>query len=131
MEHVIVAGGVTGDNMPVPQDDIEVPNWIENSHWRRVAINLPEPMDTFTPIISDSHLYILGYDSNDNKTHNSAYKIPAVDITRLVNQKQTSDTWITVTPVDHWYTAPVPSLSPLVILGGEDQSGITTSDVKM
>ena len=131
MEHIIVAGGVTGDDMPVPQDDIEVLNWIENSHWRRVAINLPEPMDIFTPIIANDHLFIVGYDGVENKAYNDVYTIPIADIIKLGNQKQTSGAWITVTAVDHWHTATVPGLSPTVVLGGEDQSGIPTSDIKM
>jgi len=64
----------------------------------------------------------------------SAYKIPVDDITRSGDQQQTSDTptkWITMTDVTHWDTALVPSLSPPVVVGGEDQSGTTTSDIKM
>ena len=59
-EYVIVAGGIFIDVNTV-QDDIEVLNWIENSHWRRVAIKLPVPMYGFTPIISDDYLLVLGY----------------------------------------------------------------------
>ena len=37
LEHVIVAGG--GLDNDTDHDDIEVLNWIENSHWRKVAIH--------------------------------------------------------------------------------------------
>ena len=50
LEYVIVAGGgrsVAVDDTIVVQDDIEVLNWIENSHWRKVSIKLPEPMYCF------------------------------------------------------------------------------------
>ena len=60
LEHVIVAGGGL-DHTTGAQDDIEVLNWIENSHWRKVSINLPEPMFAFTPIIADDHYVIVGY----------------------------------------------------------------------
>ena len=45
LEHVIVAGGgLDYSTCTLTQDDIEVLNWIENSHWRKVSIKLPEPM---------------------------------------------------------------------------------------
>ena len=54
LEHVIVAGGVRpiakDDDTPVAQDDIEILNWIENSHWRKVSIKLPVPMHLITGI---------------------------------------------------------------------------------
>ena len=131
LEHVIVAGG--GNTATVVQDDIEVLNWVENSRWRKVSINLPVPMYDFTPIIADDHYVIVGYYDADMKTNRSAYKIPVNEITRLGDQQQTSDTptkWITMTSATHWDTALVPSSSPPVVVGGQDQSG-TTSDIKM
>jgi len=58
----------------VVQDDIEVLNWIENSHWRKVSIKLPVPMFAFIPTISDDHLLIVGY--NLDEIHDDPYKIP-------------------------------------------------------
>jgi len=55
------------------QDDIEVLNWVENSHWRKVSINLPVPMYGFTPIIANNHYVIVGY--ADRERSKSAYKI--------------------------------------------------------
>jgi len=136
LEHVIVAGGGKFvNNTIVVQDDIEVLNWKENSHWKKVSINLPVPMVVFTPIITDGHLLIVGYVATDMGRNKNAYKIPVDDITRSGDQQQTSDTptkWIAMTNATHWYTALVPSLSPPVVVGGEDQSGTTaTSDIKM
>ena len=63
LEYVIIAGGARSvaedDNTIVVQDDIEVLNWIENSHWRKVSIKLPEPMYCFRPTISDGDLIIV------------------------------------------------------------------------
>ena len=136
LEHVIVAGGMNGDDTPVTQDDIEVLNWVENSHWKKVSIKLPVPMDCFIPIIVVGYLYIVGHSGVDNKVYNDAYKIPVVDIIRSGDQQLTSDTptkWITMTPSDHYYTAIVPNSSPPVVVGGRDQYAIktTTSDIKM
>jgi len=123
LEHVIVAGGGKYVNKkPVTQDDIEVLNWIEHSHWRKVSINLPVPMCIFTPIIANDHYVIVGYAGADLIPCNGAYKIPVDDITRSRDQQQTSDTstkWITMIEATHWGTALVPSSSSLVVVGGE------------
>ena len=134
LEHVIVAGGDKGNNTSVMQDDIEVLNWIENSHWRKVSIKLPVPMFAFTPTISDDHLLIVGYPGADMR-YKSAYKIPVANITASLDQHHNSNTptkWTKLTAADHWYTALVPSSSPPVVVGGEDTTGtIPTADIKM
>ena len=137
LEHIIVAGGgrptAEDDDTPVVQDDIEVLNWIENSHWRKVSIKLPVPMWGFTPTISDDHLLIVGHVGAN--PYRSAYKIPVTNITTSIDQQHNSDTptkWTVLTAADHWCTALVPSSSPPVIVGGEDTTGtISTADIKM
>ena len=135
LEHVIVAGGYKHvTNAQVIKDDIEILNWMVNSYWQKVSINLPVPMFIFTPIITDDHLLIVGYGSANNRHSKSAYKILVDDITRSGDQQQTSSTptkWIAMTNATHWYTALVPSSSPPVVVGGEDQSDTPTSDIEM
>ena len=131
LEHVIVAGGRLDDTT---HDDIEVLNWIENSHWRKVSIKLPVPMWAFTPIVSDDHLLIVGYNGADMKGYNGAYKILVANITASGDQQHNSDTptkWTKLTAADHWYTALVPSSSSPVVVGGQDSTGTTTADIKM
>ena len=137
LEHVIVAGGVRpkakDDDTWVVQDDIEVLNWTENLHWRKVSIQLPVPMCTFTPIVSDDHLLIVGYVGASRVRYNSAYKIPVATITASYNQQHNSDTptkWSKLTSADHRYTALIASSSPPVVVGGEDTTGTSTA-VKM
>ena len=136
LKHVIVAGGGLDDHT-VAQDDIEVFNWLENSHWRKLSIKLPVPMYGFRPIISDYHLLIVGYCDADMKANKSAYKIPVANITASGDQQHNSDTptkWTELTAADHWKAALVPSSSPPVAVGGEDHSdegGTTTADIKM
>ena len=132
LEHVIVAGGgrstAEDDDTPVAQDDIEVLNWIENSHWRKVSIKLPVPMYGFTPTISGDYLLIMGYNGTDT-VYKGAYKIPAADITAPIDQYTK---WTKLTAADHDCTALVPSSSPPVVVGGEDTTGtIPTADIKM
>ena len=139
LEHIIVAGGArsTGedDDTLVVQDDIEVLNWIENSHWKKVSIKLPEPMYGFTPTISDDHLLIVGYYGADMQSYNGAYKITVANVTTSIDQQYNSDTptkWTELTVTDHWHTTLVPSSSPPVLVGGEDTTGtIATADIKM
>ena len=141
LEHVIVAGGAspTGedDDTPVAQDDIEVLNWIENSHWRKVSIKLPVPMYSFTPTLSDDHLIIVGYVGPNITRQRSAYKIPVANITSSIDQQHNNDTptkWTELTAADHYYTALVPSSSPPVVVGGRDHmddGGMPTADIKM
>ena len=139
LEHVIVAGGRLDDD--TDHDDIEVLNWIENSHWRNVSIKLPVPMHGFIPTISDDHLLIVGYGGTHRKHHNGAFKIPVANITASFDQQHNSDhntptKWTKLTETDHWCTALVPCSSPPVVVGGEDQTGdqtdtILTADIKI
>ena len=136
LEHVIVAGGARqkaeDDDTPVVQDDIEVLNWIENSHWRKVSIKLPVPMYGFMPTISDDHLLIVGYFGADKLYYNSAYKIPVANITTSIEQQHNSNKWTALTTANHWDTALVPSSSPPVVVGGQDYTGtIPIADIKM
>ena len=138
LEHVIVAGGVRptaeDDDTPVVQDDIEVLNWIENSHWRKVSIKLPVPMYAFTPTISDDHLIIVGYSGAGIKSYNDAYRIPVAIITSSIDQQHNSDTstkWSELTTADHYFAALAPSSSPPVVVGGEDITGTSKADIKM
>ena len=139
LEHVIVAGGgkpkAKDDDTPVVQDDIEVLNWVENSHWRKISIKLPVPMYAFTPTVSDDHLLIVGYSGADIKGYKGVKKIPVANITASIDQQHNSDTstkWTELTAADHWDTALVPSSSPSVVVGGTDITAtIPTADIKM
>ena len=138
LEHVIVAGGVRpkakDDDTLVVQDDIEVLNWTDNLHWRKVSNRLPVPMYAFTPIVSDDHLLIVGYAGAGLKRYNGVYKIPVATITASCNQQHNSDTptkWTKLTSADHWYIALVASSFPPVVVGGEDTTGTSTADIKM
>ena len=133
-EYVIVAGrrSIYGNTL---HDDIEVLNWIENSHWRRVAIKLPVPMRGFAPIISDDHLLITGYNDGDDKTKKLVYKLPVANIIKSIDGQHnsaTSSRWTKMTAVPHLYTALVPGSSPPIIVGGWNHRDKTsTADIKM
>ena len=133
LEHVIVARGGLNDET-LAQDDIEVLIWIENLHWRKVSIKLPVPMAAFAPtIISDDHLLIMCYIGGD-KRQNIAYKIPITNITASIDQqcnRYTYTKWTELTAADDLFTALVPNSFPPVVVGGHNDDGTTTADIKM
>jgi len=128
MEYVIVAGGGKGDEALIIQDDIEVLNWIENSCWEKVSIRLPTPMYGFTPTIADNCLCIADYIGNDMVFSAEVYKIPVECITSSAVQECE---WILLPLTTHFKTSLVPGLSPLVVVGGEDDSGVPTEAIMM
>ena len=139
LEHVIVAGGTRptaeDDDTPVVRDDIEVLNWIENSHWRKVSIKLPVPMYGFTPTISDDHLIIVGYYGGiDMNNYKGTYKIPFANITASVYQQHSSTSiykWTELIAAYHWCTTVVPSSSPPVLVGGGTTGIKPTADIRV
>ena len=136
LEYVIVAGGARPvserDDRPVVQDDIEVLNWIENSHWRKVSIKLPVPMCIFAPTITtDDHLLIVNHITTGMMTCNGVYKIPIANIIASINTSAKCK-WTEITVTDHGNTVLVSSLSPPVVVGGDiPYSDIPTADIKM
>ena len=133
-EYVIVAGG-RPRGTDATQDDIEVLNWMENSHWRRASIKLPEPMYDFTPIISYDHLLIVGYGGADGKAKKAVYRLPVATITASIDEQHnsaTSSRWTELTPVPYQHTALVLGSSPPLIVGGWNHTDKTsTADIKM
>ena len=138
LEYVIVAGGTRGagrnDNSRVPQDEIEVLNWVENSHWILVPIKLPEPMFGFTPIISNNYLLIVGYHGIYSSRHKNAYRIPVASVTKSSQHKLNAPHtlgWIEITETTHWFTSLIPNSSPPVVVGGQNTTDIATADINM
>ena len=116
LEYVIVAGGAAGDGFDtVALSDIEVLNWVENSHWIKVPTRLPVPMFNIRPIISDGNLLFVQYYKSDYTVTRCGYKIPVADITSPVKRHTT---WTELTPLSSSDVALVPNSSPLIAVGG-------------
>ena len=136
-EHVIVAGGRKRDfdTTTISQEDIEILNWTENTHWRRVSVNLPIPMWDFTPTISEGYLFIVGYSNELGYRYNTVYKISVNNITALVNETNpinlARSEWIELASSTNWATAVVPGLSPLAIVGGTKHADEPVADIEM
>ena len=135
LEHVIVAGGRLDDK--TDHRSIEIFNWMENSHWRKVSIKLPIPMWGFTPTISDDHLIIVCFLCSHTIDDRNAFRIPVANITASIDQQYNSKTptkWTEMTAADYWNATLVPGLSSPVVVGGQNgvtAGGIPTSDIKM
>ena len=134
LEHVIVAGGgrptAEDDDTQIIQDDIEVLNWIENSHWRKVSIKLPIPMYAFTPTTVDDCLLIGSHCPFE--ACKQFYKMPVATITAPNHYSDTPTEWTELTIPTHLFNGLVPDASTPVIVGGEDTSGtILTADIKI
>ncbi|XP_065884127.1 uncharacterized protein [Dysidea avara] len=133
LKHVIVAGGTKGDMKPQLQSDIEVLDWVENSHWRRGFISLPVPMCSFAPSVYDDHLFITGFVTSEitgMKLSENVYVTPLANITAPSSNPIAK--WSTLTPTTHWHTALIPNSSPPVVVGGENETAtVPTEDIKM
>jgi len=133
LEHVIVAGGVTGDehdNVSTVLEDIEILNWLENSQWKKASVHLPEPMYGFTPIICNDSLFILGYCTANKKCSNGAYKIAVDDITLSSEGYRYHKVPIYEEfTIFNWDVTPVSTLSPPVIAGGCGADLRPTADI--
>ena len=129
LEHVIVAGGRKSNRTPTVRDDIEILNWVENNHWKKVTVNLLVPMWGFTPIILDDHLFIVGFCGADLRHYRRGFKIPVTSITRSCQTIDTSATWTKVAKATHFSAGLVPSVFSPMIVGGENQSATPTADI--
>ena len=115
-EYVIVAGGAIDDIAnPGVLDDIEVLNWVENSHWIKVSTHLPVPMFCIKPITSDGNLLFVQYQKANFMVTSLGYKLPVADITSPVKQHTT---WIKLSPASNIDVAILPNSSPLLVIGG-------------
>ena len=129
LEYVIVAGGATGDDVnPVPLGDIEVLNWLENSHWIKVPTHLPVPMFNVRPIISDGNLLFVEYYQSNNVVTRCGYKIPVADITSPVKQHTT---WSELTRISNNNVAFISNSSPIIIGGHRSSPQDANKDFKL
>ena len=134
LEHIIVAGGDKGEGAKsTTQDDIEILNWIENTHWVTVSTRLPAPMFGIKTSVADNQMFIVSYGGADRKRYNGAYMIPVSNITTSIDPKQSNAKWTELAPTTHYHTALVPGASPPIVVGGKDHStkgNASTEDIK-
>ena len=131
MEYVIVAGGTRGGDTPVVLDDVEILDWVENSHWKRVAIILPVPMCELQLSVSNDHLFVVSYTNLKLNYDKHVYKLPVTLITAHQLHCAASIRWVELTQTTHWGSSLVTGLSSLIVVGGIDLAHTTTADIMM
>ena len=133
MQYVIVAGGmIKGGDTPVLLDDIDILEWEENAHWKRVAIHLPVPMYELQLTASNDYLFVVGYTNTDKQLDKHVYKLPIALITNSIDQQQCASTgWVELTQTTHWYPSLVTGLSSIMVFGGLDTAHTTTAAIMM
>lgn len=134
LEYVIVAGGDKGEGKSTTQDDIEILNWIENTHWIKVSTCLPMPMFGIKATIANNHMYIVSYGGADRKRYSGAYMLPVSDILTFDDRKQSTAKWTELTATTHYHTALVSGSFPPIVVGGKNHSSkgnASTDKIKM
>ena len=130
LDYVIVAGGALDDK--TINDDIEVLNYKQSSHWVIARMKLPEPIWAPSLTISDDLLYIVGYAKATGRT-SAAYQLPVDTITSSAAQLTSNQTahWTKLPPAPHSNTAIIPNSCPPVIIGGTNIQSVPTVDIRV
>ena len=130
-DYVIVMGGNTNPHTFL--DSIEVMNYKHQLQWKEVSVHLPVPMWCNKPIISGDYITIVGYSSD--LTYKTTYQIQTQEIISSLDQPLSTGAvtrqWKKLSSPTHWDTATVPYSNPPVIIGGDDDNDIPTSDVSL
>ena len=129
-DYVIVMGGKSSPDTIL--DNMEVMNY-HHLQWREVSVHLPVPMWAIKPTISD-HITIVGY-AHSGGYNNGCYHIPTEELMLSFDQSLSPGAvpvqWKELSPATHWYTTTIPYSNPAIIIGGENQSNVPTSDVSL
>ena len=126
-EYVIVAGGYRDKD--TINDDIEILNTTQPSHWMMASVLLPQPMRGISPTISDNKVIIVGYGRSTGRI-NGVYQLPVDIITSTTTSNQPVQ-WMKLPRAPHYDTITIPNSHPPVIMGGCDHQSVPTSDVAM
>ena len=130
-DYVIVMGGLSSTDTIL--DNMEVMNY-HHLQWREVSAHLPAPMWAIKPTISGDNIIIVGYYTATG-CHNGCYQIPTEELMFSFDQSLSSGAvpvqWKKLSAATHWDTVTIPYSNPPVIIGGDDKSGVPTSDVSL
>ena len=116
-EYVIVAGGKRDKD--TINNDIEILNTTQPSHWMMSSVLLPEPMWGIFPTISDNKIIIVGYSRSTRRT-NRVYQLPVDIITSSTTTSNQPVQWMKLPRAPHYDTITIPNSHPPVIMGGDD-----------
>ena len=131
-DHVIVMGGKSGPDTYL--DSIEVMNYHHQLQWIEVSLHLPVRLWSIKPTISGDYITIVGYGHAGGRSK-GCYQISTQEIISSLDQPLSTGAvtrqWQKLSSPTHWKTVTVPYSNPPVIIGGQNQDDIPTSDVSL
>ena len=130
-DYVIIMGGKSSPDIAL--DNMEVMNY-HHLQWREVSVHLPVPMWGIKPTFSGDRITIVGY-STATACYRGYYHIPTEELILSFDQSLSPGAvpvqWKKLSAATHWETTIIPYSNPAVIIGGDNQSDIPTSDVSL
>ena len=131
-DHVIIMGGK--DSPDTFLDNIEVMNYHKDMQWRELSVHLPLPMWNIKPTVSGDNIIIVGYSTATGR-YNGCYQIPAEELILPSDHSLSPGAlliqWKKLSVATPYFTATIPYSNPPVIIGGDIQDDIPTSDVSL
>ena len=131
-DHVIVMGGKNGPD--TYHDSIEVMNYHNDMKWRELSVHLPLPMWAIKPTLSGDNIIIVGYCTATGRSK-GCYQIPTEELILSPHQSPSPGAvfiqWKKLSAATYFNTTTIPYSNPPVIIGGENQDYIPTSDVSL
>ena len=131
-DHVIIMGGASGPDTYL--DSIEVMNYHNDMQWRELSVHLPLPMWAIRQTISGDNIIIVGYATATGR-RNGCYQIPTEELILSPHHSPSPGAvliqWKKLSAATHYYTTTIPYSNPPVIIGGDNQDDIPTSDVSL
>ena len=126
-DHVIVMGGASSPDTDL--DSIEAMNYRDEvPQWKEVSLHLPFPMWNIKPTVSDDNITIVGY-SDDVGRDKGYFQIPVEQ--KISSLEPVVMKWKKMSSPAHFNTVTVPYSNPPIIIGGNDKTYSTTSDVSL
>ena len=130
-DYVIVMGGLSSPDTIL--DNIEVINY-HHLQWREISAHLPFPMWAIRPTISGDNIIIVRY-GNPGDHSNGCYQITTEELILSFDQSLSPGAvpvqWKEFSATTHYDTTTIPYSNPPVIIGGDDQNDVPTSDVSL
>ena len=105
-----------------------------NNSGKKFSLYLPAPMWNIKPTISGDNIIIVGY-AHAGGRNNGHYQITMDEIISSLDQplstSAVSTKWKKCSLATHWKTATVPYSNPPVIVGGNQDGTLTSSDIML
>ena len=127
---VIVMGGKSSPD--TIHDNIEIMEYHDQLQWKEISVHLPVPMWNIKPTTSGDKIIIVGYDTTTGPSHGHYHITIDEKISLFCQPLSTgavSKKWKECSPATHWNTATVPYSYPPVIIGGNQDAPVPTSDI--